>query len=75
MTIEITKEKAVKMFGSQAALARALKISRASVCVWPTGKPIPELQAMKIRFILKPECFEGNKVKAAPKARRQGRRV
>lgn len=56
-SIEITKKEAVRMFGSQAELARALGIERSAVSQWKDG-PIPEKQAMKIRFILKPRLFE-----------------
>jgi len=54
----ITKERAVGLFGgNQAALARALDIGRAAVSKWPDG-PIPEVYALKIRYVLRPEVFE-----------------
>jgi len=56
-SIEIRKEEAVQMFGTQAELARALGIKKSAVSQWSDG-PIPEKQAMKIRFMLKPELFE-----------------
>ncbi len=56
--IEILKEDAVAMFGSQAELARALDIKRSAVSQWQDGKPIPEKQALKIRYQLRPESFE-----------------
>jgi DNA-binding transcriptional regulator YdaS (Cro superfamily) len=54
--VEITKQQAVEMFGTQANLARALGIAKSAVSQWADG-PIPELQAMKIRFVLKPHLF------------------
>lgn len=56
-SIQITKNEAVEMFGSKADLARALGIAKSAVSQWSDG-PIPEKQAMKIRFMLKPELFE-----------------
>lgn len=55
--VEITKQQAVEMFGTQANLARALGIERSAVSQWADG-PIPELQALKIRFVLKPDLFD-----------------
>jgi DNA-binding XRE family transcriptional regulator len=57
MKIEITKEEAVEMFKTQAALARALGIYRQAVHQWKPGKPIPEVHALKIRYQLRPEQF------------------
>lgn len=54
----ITKKQAVSLYnGNQAALARALGIGRAAVSKWPEG-PIDERYALKIRFVLRPDCFE-----------------
>jgi len=53
----ITKEQAVQIFGSQAELARALGIERSAVCQWKDGAPIPEKQALRIRYELRPELF------------------
>lgn len=53
----IIKEEAVAMFRTKAALARALGISKVAVSQWPDGKPIPQLQALRIRYELRPECF------------------
>lgn len=58
MKIEITKEEAIGLFRTQAALARALGIYRQAVNQWENGKPIPEVHALKIRYQLRPECFE-----------------
>jgi len=56
--IIILKEEAVAMFRTQAALAKALGIYRQAVSQWPDGKPIPQVQALKIRYQLRPECFD-----------------
>lgn len=55
--MEIVKEQAIHLFGSASSLARALNISPAAVTQWADGKPIPEKQALKIRYTLKPEFF------------------
>ena len=44
------KSEAIKLFGSQAKLAKALGISRASVSEW--GPEIPELRAFQIQELL-----------------------
>ncbi len=56
--MEITKEQAIELYGSRVRLAEALGITKAAVSQWADGKPIPEAQALKIRFILKPEQFD-----------------
>jgi len=56
MKTQITKPEAVKLFGSQANLARALGISTAAVSQWSQG-PIPKTQELRIRYELKPEAF------------------
>lgn len=60
MKTEILKEEAVAMFRTKAALARALGIERQAISQWPDNKPIPEKQALKIRYQLRPECFEAS---------------
>jgi len=50
----MTKEQLIKLAGSQAELARLLKISRAAVCNW---KEIPKLRVYQLR-VLRPEWFE-----------------
>lgn len=55
--MDISKEQAVALFGSQAKLAKALGIFPAAVSQWKDGKPIPQKQALKIRYVLKPEAF------------------
>ena len=54
--MNITKEKAIRLFGGKAKLARALNIKPSAVTQWKDGKPIPELRAYQIRE-LKPEAF------------------
>ena len=53
----ISKEEALAMFNSPTELAQALKITQSAVSQWSAGKPIPEAQALKIRYQLKPELF------------------
>lgn len=60
--MEITKEKAIELYGSRVRLAEALGISKAAISQWADGEPIPEAQALKIRFILKPEAFDENAI-------------
>jgi len=57
----ITKERAIKLFGSAAKLADALGITRQAIYYWPDNSEIPEGYDMKIRYELRPELF---KVKA-----------
>jgi len=53
----ITKEQAVAIFDSQAALARALGITRGAVSQWKAGEPIPENCALKLRYEIAPKAF------------------
>lgn len=46
----MTKDEAIKAFGSQAKLAEALGLSRAAVSLW--GETVPPLRAYQIREIL-----------------------
>lgn len=57
--VEISKEQAIELFGTQVALAEALGISQPAVALWKDGKPIPQKHAYRIRYELKPEAFEG----------------
>jgi hypothetical protein len=51
----ITKAKAIEAFdGNASALARALKIRPQAIYQWDDG-PIPEKQALKLRFDILPE--------------------
>lgn len=56
--MKILKEEAIELFGSQTAVAEALGISIQAVSQWEKGQPIPEKQAYRIRYVLKPEAFE-----------------
>jgi len=58
MKIQITKKEAVALFRTQASLARALGITRQAISQWGDNDPIPQVQAYKIRYQLRPECFE-----------------
>lgn len=55
--MEIRKETAVDLFGGVTQLAKALGITKAAVYQWPNGEPIPEAQALRIRYQLKPRAF------------------
>lgn len=58
--IIIMKNEALAMFSSQAEMARALGITRSAVSQWPDDRPIPEAQALKLRYQLRPEQFEAS---------------
>lgn len=55
--MKISKDEAIALFGSRRELADALGISIQAVGQWDDDE-IPEKQAMKIRYVLKPEAFE-----------------
>ena len=58
MTTPISKSEALAAYeGNASALARDLDITPQAIYQWPEDKPIPDLQAMKLRFVLKPELF------------------
>ena len=57
-TIEISKQEAVGMFRNKSQLAKALGITRQAVEGWPDDKPIPEKQALRIRYQLRPDLFD-----------------
>ena len=53
----ISKREALAAYeGSVAKLASALGITRSSIYQWPDG-PINEKQALRLRFILRPDIF------------------
>lgn len=55
--ITVSKEEALAAYGgNQAALGRALGVTRQAVHALPSG-PLPERYALKLRFVLKPEVF------------------
>lgn len=65
----ILKEQALAAFGNNGSeLARALGIKPSAVYQWPDGKPIPEKQALRLRYELRPELFGADADK--PSARR-----
>lgn len=50
--------------GNASELARALGITPQAIYQWPDG-PIPEVHALKLRFVLRPEVFGGVSPKKA----------
>lgn len=53
----ISKDEALAAYGGDTlALAEALGITRSAIYQWPAG-PIPSAQAMKLRYVLKPDVF------------------
>lgn len=63
--IEITKAEAVDAYGgNQAALARALGVTRQAVSAMAEG-PLAERYALKLRYVLKPELF-GDECRSLP---------
>ena len=62
---EITKEEALHLYdGNQAALGRALGVSRQAISKLPQG-PLPEWMALKLRFVLRPDAFADKRSDAA----------
>jgi transposase-like protein len=63
----ITKEHALAAYGNIGSdLAKALGITPSAVYQWRDGEAIPNEQALKLRYVLKPEVFgEPAKTKAA----------
>lgn len=54
----ITKEHALAAYGNVGSdLAKALGITPSAVYQWKDGEPIPNEQALKLRYVLKPELF------------------
>lgn len=61
----VTKEQALRLYGgNQAALGRALGVSRQAISKLSDG-PLPERHALKLRFVLHPEADWGDTPKAA----------
>lgn len=52
----VTKRYALKVFGSQVALADALDISKSAVSQWAMDKPLPELRQWQLHS-LRPADF------------------
>lgn len=52
----LSKEQAVALYGgNQAALARAVGVTRQYISKLPEG-PLPEWMDLKLRFVIKPEA-------------------
>lgn len=53
----ISKDEALAAYGGDTlALAEALGITRSAIYQWPDG-PIPQAQALRLRYVLKPDVF------------------
>jgi len=57
--MDITKKEAIAAYGTQQALADALKISRTAVTMWSDDRPIPNEHALRLRYELRPDLFSG----------------
>lgn len=55
--MDILKKDAIAAYGTQQALADALKISRTAVTMWSDDRPIPAEHALRLRYELRPEIF------------------
>lgn len=54
----ILKEDALAAYGGVGTeLAKALGITPSAVYQWPDGKPIPNEQALRLRYVLRPDVF------------------
>tara|TARA_R110000744_G_C19231495_1_gene548229 strand:+ start:720 stop:908 length:189 start_codon:yes stop_codon:yes gene_type:complete len=53
----VTKSQAVGLYGTQTELAKALRITKSAVSQWKEDSPIPENQALKLIYILRPNDF------------------
>ena len=61
----ILKEHALAAYGNVGSeLAKALGITPSAVYQWKDGEAIPNEQALKLRYVLKPELFGGSPVTA-----------
>ena len=58
MDVLITKEQAIEAFGSAAKLARALGITKGAVSQWQPGEPIPQAQALRLKYVIAPKKFK-----------------
>lgn len=55
-TESVTKAMALRAYeGNASALARALDISPQAVYQWSDKDPIPEVHALRLRFVLRPD--------------------
>lgn len=61
-TVRVTKAEALKHFdGNQAALGRALGVSRQAIDKVPDDGDLPERLALKFRFVVKPKHRPGKR--------------
>lgn len=57
----ITRQQAIDFYGSAVLLADALGYtSRHAIYMWPKAGPIPNEPYMRLRYELKPECFDAS---------------
>ncbi len=57
----ITRQQAIDLYGSAVALADALGYaSRHAVYMWPKTGAIPNEPYLRLRYELKPECFNAD---------------
>lgn len=57
----ITRQQAIDLYGSAIALAAALGYtSRHAVYMWPKDAAIPNEPYLRLRYELKPECFDAD---------------
>jgi hypothetical protein len=57
--LNVTKKQAIGLYGSASKLARALEYTRSAVSQWD-DEEIPESVYLKLRYQLKPECFDAD---------------
>ena len=57
---EILKEDALALYPTLTALADALGITKGAVSQWEDGKPIPEKQALMLRYVVAPRKVKLN---------------
>ena len=58
MDVIIIKEQAVEAFGSATKLAEALGITDGAVSQWKPGEPIPQAQALRLKYVIAPRKFK-----------------
>jgi len=55
------KHEAIAIFGSVDALRLALGLkTRQAIYMWPDDQPIPDVHALKIRHVLRPDAFNAD---------------
>ncbi|GAB3744923.1 hypothetical protein [Lysobacter olei] len=64
----LTKEQAIRLFGSVKELQTALGLkTHSAIYMWHDGQPIPENHALRIRYELRPDAFDANGKLLSPK--------